>query len=105
MNNMGDLACNLRCAFERDNMEGVMKMTRAVFVDLLVDRFDIQYETQAPTSVTFDPEPKRIYEKGGDWPYKQAVGGLLWIIGMTRPGMASAVRATARYAHNPAARH
>ena len=48
---------------------------------------------------------KRILEKEGDWPYKQAVGGILWISGMTRPDIASAVRAVARHAHNPAARH
>ena len=46
-----------------------------------------------------------IHEKGSDWPYNQAVGGLLWISGMTRPDIASAVRAVARHPHNPAARH
>ena len=50
-------------------------------------------------------KPKRTNEKGGEWPYKQAFGGLLWISGMTRPGIASAGRAVARHAHNPAARH
>ena len=46
-----------------------------------------------------------IHEKGGDWPYKQAVGGLLWISMMTRPDIASAVRAVPRHAHNPVAQH
>ena len=32
-------------------MEGVMKMTQTAFVDSLVDRFDIQYEIQTPSSV------------------------------------------------------
>ena len=50
-------------------------------------------------------KPKRTDEKGGEWPYKRAVGGLLWISGMTRPGIAGAVRAVVRHAHNPAARH
>ena len=36
----------LGCAFQRDEMDGVMKMTQTAFVDSLVDRFDIQYETQ-----------------------------------------------------------
>ena len=54
-----------------------MRMTHTAFVDLLVDRFDIQYKTQTPVSVEFDFEPKRIGEKGGDWPFKQAVGVLL----------------------------
>ena len=86
-------------------MEGIIKMTQTAFIDSLVDRFDIQYETQTPASVKFDLGPKMIHEKGGDWPYKQAVGGLLWISGMTRTDIASAVRAVARNAHNPAARH
>ena len=43
-----------------------MKMTQTAFVDSLVDRFDIQYETQTPTSVDFDLESKRIHEKGGE---------------------------------------
>ena len=105
VSDMGDLSWYLGCAFERDRMEGVMKMTQTAFVDSLVDRFDIQDETQTPASVEFDLGPKMIHEKEGDWPYKQAVGGVLWIAGMTRPDIASAVRAVARHAHDPAARH
>ena len=105
VDDMGDLSWYLGCAFERDRMDGVMKMTQTAFVDSLVVRFDIQYESQTPASVEIDLRPKRIHEKEGDWPYKQAVGGLLWISGMTRPNIASAVRAVARHAHNPAARH
>ena len=81
-----------------------MKMTQTAFVDSLVGRFGIQYETQTPAPVEFDLGPKRVHEKGGDWPYKQVAGGLLWISGMTRPDVASVVRAVARHAHNPPAR-
>ena len=105
MSDMDDLSWYLGCDFERDRMDGVMKMTQKAFVDSLVARLDIQCETQTPASVEFDLGPKRIHEKEGDWPYKQAVGSLLWISGMTRPDIASAVRAVARHAHNPAARH
>ena len=105
VNDMGDLSWYLGCAFERAKMEGVLKMTQTAFVDSLVNRFHIQYETQAPAAVELDLGPKRTRKKGGEWPYKQAVGGLLWISGMTLLGIASAVRAVARHAHNPAARH
>ena len=105
VNDMGDLSWYLGCAFERDKAKGVVKMTQTAFVDSLVERFDIKYESQIPASIEFDLGPKRSDEKDGDWPYKQAVGGLLWISGMTRPDIASAVRAVARHAHNPAARH
>ena len=105
VNDMGDLSWYVGYAFEREKMEGIMKMTQTAFVDSLVDRFDMQYETQTPASVEFDLEPKRTHEKGGEWPYKQAVGGLSWISGMTRPDIASGVRAVTRHAQHPAARH
>ena len=57
---MCDLSWYLGCAFERDRTEGVMKMTQTAFVDSLVDRFDIQYDTQTPASLEFDLGPKRI---------------------------------------------
>ena len=64
VSDMGDLSWYLGCVFERDRMEGVVKMTQTAFVDSLVDRFDIQYETQTPAFVEFDLGPKRIHEKG-----------------------------------------
>ena len=70
MNELGDLSWYFGCAFERDKMEGVMKMTQTTFVDLLVDRFDIQYKTQTSASVEFDLEPKKTHKKEDDWPYK-----------------------------------
>ena len=66
VNDMGDLSWYLACTFERDKMEGVVKMTQTAFVDSLVDRFDIQFETRTPASVEFDLGPKRIHEKEGD---------------------------------------
>ena len=45
MNDMGDPSWCLGCAFERENMEGVMKMTQTAFVDLVVDSLHIQYGT------------------------------------------------------------
>ena len=57
---MGDLSWYLVCAFEHEKMEGVMKMTQTAFVASLVDRFDIQCETQTPASVEFDFGPKGI---------------------------------------------
>ena len=41
-----------------------MKMTQTAFVNSLVDRFDIQYETQTAASVEFDLGPKMIHKKG-----------------------------------------
>ena len=50
-------------------------------------------------------KPKRTHEKGCEWPYKQAVGGLLWISGKTRPGYSECGEGSGPTSHNPAARH
>ena len=44
-----------------------MKMTQTMFVDSLIERFDVPYESQTPVSVEFDLGPKRSDEKEGDW--------------------------------------
>ena len=41
VSDMGNLSWYLGCAFERDRMEGVMKMMQTAFVDSLVDHFDV----------------------------------------------------------------
>ena len=40
-----------------------------------------------------------------DWPYREAVGCVMWLSTMTRPDISNAVRAVARYSHNPTGRH
>ena len=51
MNGMDDLSWYLGCAFEREKMEGVMKMTQtALFVDLVVDRLIYSMRPNLPRS-------------------------------------------------------
>ena len=68
MNGMGDLSWYLGCAFERDKVQGFVKMTPTAFVDSLVECFDIQYASQTLVSIEFDLGPKGPGEKEGDWP-------------------------------------
>ena len=59
-----------------------------------------QYKiSRASTGSREEGEPK------GDWPYREAVGSLMWLSTMTRPGISNAVRAVARHSHNPTDRH
>ena len=37
----------------------------------------------------------------GDWPFHELVGCLMWLANQTRPDIANAVRAVARYANQP----
>ena len=49
--------------------------------------------------------PREEGEPGGDWPYREAAGSLMWLSTMTKPDICNAVRAVARHSHNPTERH
>ena len=40
-----------------------------------------------------------------DCPFRKAVGGVMWLAGMTRLNVANAARAAARHSHNSCERH
>ena len=44
-------------------------------------------------------------ESGGTWPYKEAVGGLVWLVVVSRTDITNAVRAVSRQSTSPAERH
>ena len=43
-------------------------------------------------------------ESGGTWPCKEAVGGLMWLVVMSRPDITNAVRAVSRHSNSLAER-
>ena len=67
-------------------------------------RFDVQSISDIPASPGADLRPKQDNEPGGDWPVREAIGSLMWLSTMTRPDITNAVRAVARYAHEPTER-
>ena len=44
-------------------------------------------------------------ESGGTWLYNEAVGGLMWLIVMSRPDISNAIRIVSRHSNSPAERH
>ena len=67
-------------------------------------RFDIQSISDIPASPGADLGPKQDNELGGDWPVREAVGSLMWLLNISRPDITNAVRAVACYAHEPTER-
>ena len=89
-----------------------MKLDQHLYVESMVKRFDVKKATKIPTAsgvptLSKADEPRNPEEKEEmrKFPYREAVGALMWTATMTRPDIACAVRAVARFCENPGPTH
>ena len=95
----------LLCAFERDRKKSVLRVLQRALVASVISRYGVNAESNIPASQSADLGPWSNEESVCDKPVRAAVGSLIWLSGVTRPDIASAVRAVPRQAHDPAERH
>ena len=103
-NDLGECTWHNGCGIERNVELGIIKLPQEAYVESLMRSFDVHSTSNIPASPGADLGPKREDEPGRDWPVREAVGSLLWLSTMTRPDITNAVRAVARYAHEPTER-
>ena len=103
-NDLGDCTWYDRCGIERNAELGTIKLSLEANVESLMTRFDAHITSNTPASSGTDLGSRQNDESGGDWPAKKAVGSLLWLSTMTRPGITNVVRAVAPYAYTPTER-
>ena len=103
--NLGEVHWYMGCAVERDWEENSIKLSQETFVRTLLKRFGVIHRESTPASPTADLGPTLESDLVVDRPFRQAVGGLMWLAGMSRPDIADAVRAVARHSHDPCERH
>lgn len=85
--------------------KGTPSIVRTVFIDEIVERFHVFSASFSPAAANCRLEGKGESEGQGDWPYREAVGSLMWVSVMSRPDIANSVREVARYSHNPSRSH
>ena len=100
-NNLRGCTCYDGCGIERDVELRTIRLSQEAYVESLMKRFGVQSISDIPASPGADLRPNQDDEPGGDWPVREAVGSLMWLSTMTRPDITNAVRAVARYAHEP----
>ena len=72
----------------------------------MLNRFGVNSFYDIPKTPGDERGPKEEGEPKGDWPFREAVGSLMWLSTITRPtDISNAVRAVARHSHNPTDRH
>ncbi|CAM9505654.1 unnamed protein product, partial [Sphacelaria rigidula] len=93
------------CAVDRDWDRGTLSVTQTSFTDTLLKRLEVRGYSEIPASVSVKLGPTTGEDKKVDRPYRNAVGGLMWLATVTRPDIANSVRALARHSHDPWERH
>ena len=104
-NNLGESTWYTGCAFKRNWELGTLEITQKAFVESMMNRFGANSFSDIPATPGVELGPREEGEPKGDWPYRGAVGSLMWLSTMTRPDISNAVRAVARHSHNPIDRH
>ena len=104
-NHLGVVSHYNGCVFVRDRKAGTLRIHQKVCIDKLVERFGVTTSCRSPSTPSLSVRAKEVTEESFDGPFRQLVGGLMWIASMTRPEIADAVRQVARQAHDPAPRH
>ena len=112
LKDMGDAGYCMGCHITRNRKARELKLDQHLYVESMVKRFDVKKATKIPVAsgvptLSKADEPRNPEEKEEmrKFPYREAVGALMWTATMTRPDIACAVRTVARFCENPGLMH
>eukprot|EP00904_Undaria_pinnatifida_P014208 jgi/Undpi1/9918/HiC_scaffold_28.g12372.m1 len=89
-NNLGELTWYTGCAFKRNWELGTLEITQKAFVESMLNRFGLNSSSDITATPGVELDPREEGEPKGDWPYREAVGSLMWLSTMTRPDISNA---------------
>ena len=107
----GDAGYYMGCHTAGNRKARELKFDQHLYVESMVKRFDVKKATKipaasgVPTLSKADEPRKPEEEEMRKFPYREAVRALMWTATMTRPDIACAVRAVARFCQNPGPAH
>ena len=84
----------------RDREKGTLEISQTQFIRTVVNRFGIAKTSPIP-SPSLDLRHVSDEEPAVDANFREIVGSLMWIANQTRPNISNAVRAIARFSHDP----
>lgn len=102
---LGELTFFTGCAVFQDTEDGILRINQKTFIETLARRFDVTTTARYPATAGANLGPRMEGEPNVSWPYKEAVGALLWLVVWTRQEIANATRVVARHSSDPTERH
>ena len=87
--------------YRRDREKGTLEISQTQFIRNVVDCFGITKTSPIPASPSLDLRYVSDEEPVVDANFREIVGSLMWIANQTRRDISNAVRANARFSHNP----
>ena len=103
--NLGDLKWYVGCRYSRDRKRGTLTVSQQRFAEELVKKLRMTSVQSVPLTVGVKLEEFDENEETESWPFREFVGGLMWLAISTRPDISNAVRSVARYCSAPKAVH
>ena len=95
--NLGDLKWYGGCRYSRDRKRGTLTIFQQSFSEELVNKFRVTSVQSVPLKAGVKLEDFGEDEETESWPFRELVGGLMWLAISTRPDISNAVRSVARY--------
>ena len=103
--NLGELRWYGGCHYTREREMGTPTISQKTFANELAKTFSVTSTSSVPLRVGVKLEDFDEDEMVENWPFRELVGNLMWLSMSTRPDIANAVRAVARYCTAPRAIH
>ena len=91
--------------YGRDREKGTLEISQALFIRNVDDRFGITMTSPIPASPSLDLRHVSNEEPAVNTNFREIVTSLMQIANQTRPDTSNAVRAIARFSHDPEGVH
>ena len=103
--NVGELKWYGGCRYSSDRKRGTLTISRQSSAEELVKKFGVTSAQNVPLRVGLKLEEFDEDEETESWPFRELVGGLMWLAISTRPDISNVVLSVARCCSTPKAIH
>ena len=97
--NLGEVEWYIGSEHRRDREKGTLEISQTQFIQSVLNRFGFSKSSPIPATPSLDLRHVSEGETVVDVPFREIAGSLMWIANQTRPDIANAVWAVARFSH------